>query len=311
MPLLSRVSVLAAKIETTAGTAETLAGADGAFNVFDAKITPEVTMEEREGQGGFDMLSQVAGGRRGKATFRTNLQWDGTATEPAWAETFFPACGWVKSGQVYYPKSEAPGSSVKTLTIAHYVNGTRHLLSGCVGTFKVTLRAGMPAYIEWDFTGVWGGKTDATILAPTYPTDLNLRWSGGVGQWNNVDLFASQAVIDAGNVITMREDPSSSSGYLCGIITNRYPKVTVDPEKTTVASQDRWGYWLSSAEYALELHCNGPTNSMLQFDAPKAQVIKIDYADREKLAIDNIEFACNKNSSTQDQSLYVTFTAAS
>lgn len=311
MPLLSRVSVLAAKIESTAGTEEALAGADGAFNVFNAKIAPEIEMETREGQGGFDMLSQVAGARRGRATFRTNLQWDGTATEPAWADTFLPACGWVKSSQTYYPKSEAPGSNVKTLTIAHYINGTKHLLTGCVGTFKVTLPAGKVGYIEWDFQGVWAGKTDASIPTPTYPTDLNLRWSGGVGQWNNVDMFASQAVIDAGNVITMRQDGSTASGYISGIITNRYPKVTVDPEKRTVAGQDRWGSWLSSTEYALELYANGPTNSMLQFDAPKAQITKIDYADREKLAIDNVEFACNKNGATQDQCLSITFTAAS
>ncbi len=101
MPLLKRKRVLAAKIETVIGTAETLAGADAAFNVYNPMIQAAIEMEPREGQGGFGYLSSVPAGRIGTATFRTNLEWDGTATEPAWADTFFPACGWVKSGQVY------------------------------------------------------------------------------------------------------------------------------------------------------------------------------------------------------------------
>jgi len=310
MPLLDRVSVLAAKIETTIGTAISLAGADATFNVYGAKIVADIEAEEREGQGGFDYLSSVAAGRKGRITFRTNLQWDGTATEPSWAETFLPACGWVKSAQVYTPRSEAPGSNVKTLTIGKYVNGTLFQLVGCMGTGKVTLPAGKTGYIDWEFFGVWAGRTDATILAPTYPTDLNLRWSGGVSQWNDVDMYASTATIYLGNTVYVREFAGTSSGYHSAIVTTRKPMVTIDPEAVTVAAQDRWGKWLDYSEHALELHCNGPTNSMLQFDAPKAQIVGLSEGVRERLVTDDIEFQCNKNGATHDESLKITFTAA-
>lgn len=308
---MERIAVLAAKIETTVGTAETLAGADAAFNIFDAKVVPDIEMVDREGQGGMDYLFSVPAGRKGRVTFRTYLQWDGTATEPSWAETFLPACGWVKSGQVYTPRSEAPGSNVKTLTIGRYVNGTLYRLAGCAGTGTVTLEAGKPGYIDWEFSGVWLGRTDATILAPTYPTVTHCKWSGGVSQWNDVDMLASTAKINLGNTVVYREFAGTTTGYHSAIITNRRPMVTIDPEAETVAAQDRWGAWLASTEQSLELHCNGSTNSLIQFDAPKAQAMSIAEGARERLVTDDMEIACNKNGATHDESLKITFTAAS
>jgi hypothetical protein len=307
--MLFRKSVLAAKIETTVGTDATPGASDAAFNIYNAVMTPEPAMEEREGQGGFGMLAQVNGARRATCTFQTKLQWDGTATEPSWADTFFPACGWVKTLQVFTPRSEAPGSNVKTLTISHYADGVLRKMTGAVGTFVVNLPTGRMGFIDWTFTGVWAGETDVSLISPTYPTDLNYRFSSGACTWNSVALFPSTTTIDAGNVITMREDPSKSSGFLAGIITNRYPKVSLDAEKVLVATQDRHGAWLAGTENALALHCGGVGTSLLQFDAPKAQIISIGYGDREKQIIDNLELACNKNGATHDQELSITFTA--
>ena len=130
MTLLKRKRVLAAKIESTPGTAEALTTAEAAFNAYDVMIQTETEMEQREGQGSFGMRPSVAGGYKGKVTFKHDAHWDGTATEPAWADTFLPACGWVKSGQVYTPRTEAPGTNVKTLTIGVYIDGMRKLLRG-------------------------------------------------------------------------------------------------------------------------------------------------------------------------------------
>lgn len=313
MPLLKRKKVLAAKIETTIGTAESLTASEAAFNVYSPMIQPTLEMESREGQGGFGRLSSVPGGRVGTATFRTYLEWDGTATEPSWADTFFPACGWVKSGQVYTPRSEAPGSNVKTLTIGCYTDGKFESIAGAVGKFTVTLPTGKAGYIDWEFMGVYQGESDVAIIAPTYPTVKPMRYAGGLAEWNDVNLCVSQATIDSGNEIYMRECPTKVAGYISGIITDRQPKITVDPEAATVATQDRWAAWIAMTEYTLELDVAGPaggsTDAVLSFDAPKAQIINKQQADRGKLVTDQIEFACNKNGATHDQELSITFTA--
>lgn len=315
MPFLKRKRVLAAKIESVVGTAETLAAADGAFNIYDAMIQPTIEMESREGQGGFGMLASVPAGRIGVATFRTNLEWDGTATEPAWAETFFPACGWVKTGQVYTPRSEAPGSNVKTLTIGLYQDNAAgstvfKSIAGAMGTFTVNLPTGRMGYIEWTFTGVWQAPTAVSMIAPTYPTDMPLRFAGGLAEWNNVNLCVESATIDAGNTVIMRECPTTAAGYISAFITNRVPIVTANPEASTIAAQDRWAAWLASNEYALELDVAGPTNAVLSFDAPKAQIINNQEADREGMVTEDLQFQCNKNGATHDQELSITFTAA-
>ena len=310
MPLLKRKRVLAAKIETTIGTPIALTGADGAFNVYDPIIQATVAMVQREGQGGFGMLPSITEGHIGVATFRTYLEWDGTATEPSWAETFFPACGWVKSGQVYSPRSESPGANVETLTIGCYVDGVFKTISGAMGTFVVTLPTGKPGYIDWTFTGVWIGPTAVALITPTYPTDKGLRFAGGLAEWNGVNLCVSQATINANNEVVMRECPTTEAGYISAIVTNRVPTVSIDPEAVTIAAQDRWAAWLASTEYALELDCGGPGNSQLEFNAPKAQIINNQEADRGRMLTDTIEFQCNKNGATHDDELTITFTAA-
>jgi hypothetical protein len=311
MPLLKRKRVLAAKIETTIGTAEALTASDAAFNVYNPMIQASIEMEEREGQGGFNYLTSVPAGRQGTATFRTNIEWDGTATEPSWAETFLPACGWVKSGGTYTPRSEAPGSNVKTLTIGCYVDGVFKSLAGAVGTFKIVMPTGKLAYIDWTFTGVWQAVTDVAIITPTYPTDSALRYAGGFAEWNNVNLCVSNVTIDAGNEVTMRECPTTTAGYISGIITSRKPVITCDPEAGTVAAQDRWGKWLDMSTHALELSLDGPTTSTLDITAPKAQVTNLQEGNRNKMVTDQIDFMCSKNGATHDQELSIVFTPAS
>jgi hypothetical protein len=313
--MLRRKRVLAAKIEGTIGTPETLAGADAAMNIFNPVIQLAPDMEQRQGQGGFGMLSSIFGGRIGTATFRTYLEWDGTATEPKWADTFLPACGWVKTGGVFTPRTEAPGTNVKTLTIGLYqdngAGGTVFKsISGAMGTATITLPTGKAGYIDWTFTGSWQPPTNQTMLAPTYPTDKPLKFAGGLAEWNDVNMCVESAVINLGNTVIMRECPTQASGYISAFITDRVPTITANPQASTLAAQDRWAAWLAETEYLLELDLDGPSTSVLSFDAPKAQIIDDQDGDRSGMVIEDLTFQCNKNGATHDEELKIVFTEA-
>jgi len=310
MTLLKRKRVLAAKIETTPGTAEALTSAEAAFNAYDVMIQHEIELESREGQAAFGMRPSVPGGYKGRVTFKHDASWDGTSTEPSWADTFLPACGWVKSGQVFTPRTEAPGTNVKTLTIAVYLDGVRKLLRGCVGTFKLNCPTGKAAFLEFDFMGIWDSPTDTAILAPTYPTASPLRFASSVTTWNSVDLFVENMTLDSGNAMLLREDPSDVSGFKAGLITNRLVKITGNPEAKLVATQDRYGKLLDMSEHALTFDLDGPTNSKITIAAPKAQIVTISEADRENMVVDEIEWQANRNGSNIDQECSITFTAA-
>lgn len=309
MPLLKRKRVLAAKAETNPGTAESLTGAEAAFNAYDVMIQPSIEVERREAQGQFGSLAGVASARQGKATFKTDLGWDGTSTEPAWATVFLPACGYVLATNTFTPRSEAPGSNVKTLTIACYINGLRKILVGCMGTFKLVAPTGRMAYIEWEFTGKWAAPTDETILAPTYPTVSPLRFASGLVEWNDIAQRVEQVTFDAGNEITLLEDPTDATGYSYAVVVERTPRFTANPESVLVATQNRWSEWISNTEDTFELDIDGPTTSVMSIDAPKAQIVNIQEGDRGKIVTDEVEWVCNKDA-TLDTEVSIIFTPA-
>ncbi len=310
MTLLKRKRVLAAKPETTPGTAEALTSAEAAFNCYDIVIQTETELEQREGQGSFGMRQSVPGGYKGRLQFKHDASWDGTATEPSWADTFLPACGWVKNGQVFTPRSEAPGANVKTLTFGVYVDGVYKTLRGAVGTFRLNCSSGKSAFLEFDFMGIWSSPTDVAIITPTYPTALPLRFASSTTTWNSVDLLVENLTLDSGNTMILRESSGTAAGFSAGLITNRIVTITGNPEAKTVATQDRYGKLLDMSEHALTWSLDGPTNSVITINVPKAQIQSISEADRENMVIDDITWQANRDGSNVDQECSITFTAA-
>lgn len=302
MPLLKKIRTLAAKVETTIGTAESLTGAEGVFNAYNVMIQATIPVEERESQGNFGRIGGVPGARTGVATFRTDLGYDGT-TVPNWATVLLPACGWVNATGTFTPRSEAPGSNVKTLTIGCFMNGVYKKISGAVGTFNMVFPSGRRAYIDWTFTGILNAPTDTAMISPTYPTDTPLRAGSMTTTYDSVAFCFESLSIDAGNQVVMRECSTNVSGYASGIITDRYPKITANPESVLVATQDRFGQWLAGSEASLSI----AIGSAITITAPKAQVINLQEGDRNRVVIDEIEWAANKNGTTADQELSIVF----
>lgn len=306
MPLLSRISNIAAAIETTVGTAETLDAGDGAIRAYDLKLQPTVAVENREAQGSFNYHAGIPGAEMGVATFKTDV-YIGAAL-PAWASVLLPACGWVASTNTFTPRSESLGSNAKTVTIGKYLNGKLKSIAGAVGKFRLVLPTGRAAYFEWEFQGAWQDETDTTIISPTIPTTAAIRFASATCTYDSVAQKVESVTVDSGNVIQMREDPAKAGGYISGIIPTRYPKITANPEATLVATDDPYGDWTSGVEASFAISLDGPGTSALAITAPKAQIINCQESDRGQLATDDIEFACNKNGATADQELTLAFT---
>tara|TARA_R110000822_G_scaffold17178_1_gene57940 strand:+ start:1104 stop:2042 length:939 start_codon:yes stop_codon:yes gene_type:complete len=311
MVLLRRKSVFAAKTEGTVGTAEALTGAEGVYNARDFTIQPSIGMTRREGQGGFNYLAGIPEGMQGTCTIVHDLAYDGTAL-PAWASVLLPACGWVVNGGtapfIFSPKTEGPGTNVKTLTIGHYKDGKFSVLSGAMGTFVVTLETGKIGYITFTFTGKYSAnETDVALIAPTYPTTLPMRFAVGAFSFNSVALCTSSATVDAGNSVVMRECVSATdrSGYISALVTNRLPVITADPESVLVATQDLDAAWLGSLPYALSITV-GSVGSSIVFAAPKAQLENKQQGNRNDMLTDDLTWLATTGAAV-DSELTITF----
>ena len=308
--LLLKKTVLGGKIESTIGTAETLAAADCTINAYNVVINPETEVEQREGQGGFGKLASIPGARRGRATFSVDLAYDGS-TVPAWASTYLPACGLVLSTATYRPRTEVPGSNVKTVTIAAFIDGVRRQIYGAVGNARFILPTGRMGRIEFDFQGVYSDEADVAIPSSiNYVNTLPLRVAGGATSWASSNICLESATIDLGNVITARECSTSAAGIDSFVITDRNIRVTGNPESKLIATQNRYGQFRDSTEGILSFTIAGPTTSTVVFSMPKAQIVAKPMGDRNGIMIDQIEWQANKNVDAADEELSFTFNHA-
>ena len=307
MPLLRRKAVFAAKVETTIGTAESLTGAEGVYNARDFELQPSIAMTRREGQGGFNYLTSIPEGMMGTCKIVHDITYNGTDI-PSWASVLLPACGWVDSAGTFSPKTEAPGSNVKTLTIGHYKDGKRQLLSGAMGTFKIVCPTGKLAYIEFTFTGKYSSnETDTALITPTYPTVAPLRFAAGALTWNSVALCTSNVEVDAGNSVIMREcvNASDRSGYVSALVTDRAPVITADPESVLVATQDRDSFWLTPTAQAMVIQI-GSSGSSVTINAPKAQLENKQQGNRNNMLTDDLTWLATTGSAV-DTELTIVF----
>lgn len=313
MPIIKQRSQLAAKIETVSGTAETLTATEAAFNVFDLQMQANISMQERPGNGSFSFLPAISDMRQATVSFKTEIYGTGTGTVPAWASTFLPACGWTAAAGVFTPKSESPGTNVKTLTMAHYVDGYRVLMRGCAGTFKIVAETGKIAMIEWTFQGAYVDLTTQTLLAPTYPTTLPFRVANAPFSWGSWQPCCGRIEIDAGNQVALRpcQTQADGSGIAAAHINGRRVTISMDPEMVTPSGgATPWADWTGHTERAFSLELQDATDQ-ITIAAPKAQILNAQQADRGGIVTANITLGANRNSAAGNDELSLTFAAYS
>jgi hypothetical protein len=298
---------MAAAVETTIGTAESLTATEALFNAYDVDIQASIEVEGREDPGTMNSLTGVASLRMGAVKFKTDI-WVGITSHPQWASVLFPACGYVASTNVYTPRSEAPGANVKTVTIGVFENGLYKKLAGAVGKFTINMPTGKKAFIDWEFQGVWQAPTDSALIAPTNPTTIPMRFASATCTWGGVAMQVANVTVDSGNEIVMREDPTTAGGYISALITNRAPKITADPESVLVATDDRFGQWIANTEAALAFSMAGASSAAFAIAVPKAQLVNNQEGNRNRLQTDQLEWSANKNGTTKDQEISITVT---
>ena len=302
MTLLSRISVLAAKVEATPGTLETLTAAEAAFNVMNAEFNANIDVTTRPIQGSFRKLPGVPGSQLATCSFSLELIGTGAGAVPTWATTFLSACGIVNTTGTLTPRNETPGTNVKTLSIALHEGGRVKRMRGAVGTVVFEITPGQAVMANFTFTGVFDSIADTAIISPTYPTLLPIRAANGAATINSVAQAFSTCSFDVGNVITVRPSVASAQGATFFVITDRTPVFNIDPEATVLSGNDIWADWVAATTRALSIQIEDASDR-ITFAAPAVQRMTIANGDREGLRLDTQTLQCCRDGANAEFSI--------
>jgi len=297
--MLTKRRVIAAKIEATEGTGETLAAADGGILVIDPKVETDIKMSPRNPvMATLSKLADTVGSQLAKITFKVELKGAGAAYSasilPALGK-YLRGCGFSQTVDTalgaekvtYQPAS----SGVPSITIGCYEDGVLKRIIGARGNVKFTGKVGEPVYADFDFLGVWDGITDTSMISPAYEGTIPpvlLSAAFNVGAYSAV---ISGFDIDIANALYLRESVNTASGYFSAIISDRKPNGSFDPEMVAVATHDWYGRWKAGTIGALNIGVVGAAQyNKFKITAPKVLYTKVAEADRTGLAVASTNF---------------------
>lgn len=312
MSRLTKRTQIAAKLETTEGTQISLLAAD-AFLAFNPVFTPVIEMHERAPvTASLSKYPSISGKRSAKLAFDCELVGSGTAgTAPFWGKLMI-ACGYAETivpvtSVTYRPSSDNQGNS-KSLTLAAYIDGTIKRIWGARGNVRLSMEAGKPGILSFEFEGADFEVLDGALLTGvTYPSILPPAFLNAALTLDSYAALCSKVEIDTGNVLYKRESIAAPSGHRFVTITGRNPRGSLDPELPTVAAYDFYGKWRTPGTLgALQLSASGGAGNIGTVSCPNVRYAAISPADRGGLAALNIDFEPTLNTSNDEISIAMT-----
>lgn len=304
-------TIVAAKIEGTEGTAETLAAADADLLAFEPTFTPGVGIYERgELNASLSPYEIIPGSRMATITFKVNLRGSGAAGTAPKLGKYLKACGFGETIVASTSVTYAPISTAfPTLTMSIYKDGSRKQIRGARGTVTYSGKAGEPGVLSFSFQGVYDGVTDVTILTGTgiETTNFPVLLSAALTIASYAAIISTIS-LDMGIQIEMRPDPNKAEGYVSCAYNGRKPVGSFDPEETLVATHDWYGRFIAGTSGILTFHYGATAGNIITFSAPKTQYTNITESSRNGIAALDVPFALSRSAAAGDDEISVAFT---
>ena len=170
MAQLTRKRVILIEAESSYGTDPTPAATDVVL-VRDLSITPQSSdvVNRDVVRPYLGASEQLLANTSVECTFSVELAGSGTAgTAPRYGSAL-KACGFSETVSSGTSVTYAPiSSSFSSVTIHYNVDGVRHIVTGCRGTFVINAAVGEIPSIDFTFTGIYNAPTDTALPSVTY-----------------------------------------------------------------------------------------------------------------------------------------------
>lgn len=198
----------------------------------------------------------------------------------------------IPANVLYRPTSDL--TLIKTLTLYAYMDGLLFKLLGGRGTFTVALQAGQPGRISWNFTGIFGGKSDAAV--PTINSFDATRppiWRdpdgySGVMSVNRAEAAVRGLTFDTGNQLVYPDNPNALEGFDVTEIVSRAMAATIDPLATLVATRDLLADMQAGTQRIVHARYGTVAGNRFAMTMPAAQPVGVVPGDREGLMTEQV-----------------------
>ena len=310
MALLTRKRVILIETESSYGTDPTPAATDVVL-VTDLSITPQSSdvVNRDVVRPYLGSSEQLLANTRVECTFSVELAGSGTAgTAPRYGSAL-KATGLsetVSSGTsvTYAPVS----SSFSSVTIHYNVDGVRHKVTGCRGSFTISAEVGSIPTIDFTFTGIYNAPTDTALPTVTYGNQATpLIFKNG-----NTSGFQLLSYAGALQSLTMDLGVSTVYRELVGgtkevIITDRASNGSVTIEAPTIAQKDYFTAALTDSSLGNLHFLHGTTaGNKVQLTSTKVDIGDVNYGEMDGVAMLEIPYTLVPSSANNEFSLIYT-----
>jgi len=305
MALLLRKRLILIETESSYGTDPTPTGADAVL-VRDLNITPQQSdvVNRDLVRPYLGASEQLLANTRVECSFSVELTGSGTAgTAPQYGKAL-QACGLeeeivASTSVTYTPVS----SSFTSVTIYYNIDGLRHKVTGCRGTFSINATVGEIPSIDFTFTGVYVAPDDSALPSATYANQATplIFKNGNTSSFSLLSYAgALQAFsFDIGNSLVYRELVGGTKEVL---LTDRAGTGSTTIEAVNIASKDYFAAALSDTSLGnLDFTHGTAAGNIVDFASTRVDIGDVSYSDQDGIAMFNIPYTCVPSTSGNDE----------
>lgn len=184
-------------------------------------------------------------------------------------------------GFAYMPQSDE--SSLKSFTAAVYEDGRRTLGYGMRGDGSIEAAGvGEIAYLNFTLSGTGTLPTDtAQLTGVDLPDTIPETFLGANVSVDGDALCMNSLRLELGNTVAARECADAATGIRSYRITDRDPKVAIDPEQELEATHAFYGKYDAGTQFGYFSQIGTTVGSRVMIAAPRAQYDELGKGDRE------------------------------
>lgn len=305
-----RNRLLLVEMETTYGTDPTPTGAD-ALKLSELDVTPlEIELVDRELITGFyGNTEKVVASRMARASFSVEIAGSGAAGTAPRTGKLLRACGLdetivTDTSAAYTPVSTA----FESVTMHFYADGTQHVMTGCRGTFSISMSTNSIPVFNFEMTGIYNAATAVANPALTFGEQANpVVMSSANTTTVSIHGFAAcleSFELDLANDVVHRQLAGCTENVQ---ITDRKPEGTVVIEAPALASKDYFAAAAAQTLGAFSVAHGQAAGNIVTIAAPTSNIGTPTYSDSDGILMLSLPFMPNPTTAGNDE-LSITFT---